>query len=60
LGQWQALIGASGAFLSLVGHAFNTAAVDTTIGQAVALSVTNPSASANFETKLYGALVEII
>jgi hypothetical protein len=59
-GQWQFLINPSAGYPSLDGQAFTTAAVDTTVGQALVLSVTNPSASASYETKLYGALVEII
>jgi hypothetical protein len=38
---------------------FNTAAVDTTSAQALALSVINASASASYETKLLGAAVEV-
>jgi len=40
--------------------ASNTGAVDTTAGCALALSVINASNNANYETKLTGALVEII
>jgi len=39
---------------------FNTAAVDDTSSQALVLSVINGSANANYETKLYGALVEVL
>lgn len=59
-GQWQFLVGASGAFPSLVGHGFTSASVDTTQAQALALTVINATASASYETKLSGALVEII
>lgn len=38
----------------------NSAAIDTTAPMAVLLTVINPSATATCETKLYGALVEIL
>ena len=38
----------------------NTAAVDTTAANALVLNVINGSASATYETKLFGALVEVI
>lgn len=41
-------------------QAFNTAAIDTTADQTLALTVTNPAASTAYEVKLYSALAEII
>lgn len=39
---------------------WSSGAVDTTVSNALALTVINPTATATCETKLYGALVEII
>ena len=52
--------GTSGHGAVITGEGFNTAAVDTTVAQALVLNVINPSSNANVETKLSGALVEII
>jgi hypothetical protein len=38
----------------------NSAAIDTTVAMAVALTVINPTATATCETKLIGALLELI
>jgi hypothetical protein len=56
------LSGLSGTNVSgtIQGGAFNTAAVDMTVAQTLALTVTNAVASTSYETKLYGALAEII
>lgn len=45
---------------SAVAEGFNAASVDTTVAEALAFTVINPTASTNMETKLIGALVEII
>ena len=42
------------------GYAVNTSAIDTTAAMAVVLSVINGTNSASYETKLYGALVEVV
>ena len=52
--------GTAGAAQNIFGQGFNTGAVDTTSGQALVLSVTQGNASVNVETKLYGAVVEVI
>jgi hypothetical protein len=44
----------------IIAQGFNTAAVDTTVADALVLSVIQSAASVNQETKCYGALVEII
>ncbi len=59
-GEGTIVMGGSGSPTVITAEAFNTSAVDTTAGQALALSVINPSASASCETKLFGALVEIV
>lgn len=68
-GQFTAFIGAltageggygSAGNYAYVEEAFATAAVDTTASNVLALTVINPSASVSCETKLYGALVEIV
>lgn len=54
-------IGSSGsAIANLVGTAISSVAVDTTVAMAIQLTTVNGSASASYETKLWGALVEII
>lgn len=50
----------AGTGILFVGEAFNTATKDTSVAQALALTVTNASASASYETKLFGAVVEVL
>lgn len=50
----------SGQMYSFYGGAYNTATVDTTVAQALVLSVILPVANANVDLQLTGALVEII
>jgi len=55
---YQTTAASSLALMSAEGY--NTSAVDTTAARALVLNVTNASASANAETKLSSALVEVI
>lgn len=43
-----------------IGAGENTSAVDMTVAQALKLVVINSASNANYETKLYGALVELL
>lgn len=54
-GSYSALPGSQ-----LYGQGYNTSAVDTTAAKALVLNVINGSASASCETKLTGALVEVV
>jgi hypothetical protein len=44
----------------IIGEGGNTASIDTTASMAVIFSVINGSNSGSYETKLYGALIEVI
>lgn len=53
--------GAGGSNLNAHANAFNSGlAIDTSLAKTLVLNVINGSASATYETKLYGALVEIV
>jgi hypothetical protein len=54
-GSWN-----GGAPAVLIGEGANQAAMDATVAQPVSLTAVNPTAIATFETKLAGALAEVV
>lgn len=59
-GGWDEGVALSTAYVTALGFAVNTAAVNTANAQTLVLNVINGSSSASYETKLLGALVEVI
>lgn len=59
-GNGQIYVPTGGGTTVMFGEGVNTGAVNTALASALVLNVINGSASASYETKLFGALVEVV